>query len=69
MERFINLGMDTRVAADKVILVCRARQLSKEMLEQAIDVSKGNRRSAVFTLDGRIFLADVSYETLLKRIK
>lgn len=69
MERFINLGMDVRVAADKVVLACRASRLSGKELERAIDVSGGNRRSAIFTSDGCVFLADVSYETLMKRIK
>lgn len=69
MGHFINLGMDTSVAAEKVVLVCRANNLPKDILEQATDVSKGKKRSAVFTSDGRVFLADVSYETLLKRIK
>lgn len=64
----VHLGKDVYIDATKYSMFMSAKALSPDLLSKATDVSGGTKRSAIIMDSGRIYLTDLSIDTLRARL-
>ena len=65
---FINVGNQVYINLNEIEAICPATSLSQEKLNKATDLSKGTKRTVIFTRNKDMFFVDLRFDTLRRRL-
>ena len=65
----VRVSTKVSLNSQDIIGISDTRCIDSSVLADAVDLSGGHRRTAVFMCDGTVFLIEVKVDTFLRRIE